>query len=149
MFGWVNSTPCIVYATVTVGLRQCGRLISPAKIVSCYMRCASHVDPRWCISRAASWGRPEHRVFTPWWDWPQSGPVVTWRPRPVFQFGSRLCQVGGCHSTFQCRRFRRTIVLPAHVRQFCVLSSNCAPCVAVLSLSHVGLSVGCCWHARS
>ena len=110
---------------------------------------AWHGSTRWCISQTASWGRPEHRVFTPWWDWPQSELVVAGRPHPVSQLGSRPCQVEGRHSFSQCRRLRRTIVLPAHVRQLCVLSFNCAPCVAVLSLSHVGLSVGCCWHARS
>ena len=105
---------------------------------------AWHGSTRWCISRAASWGHPEHRVFTPWWDWPQSGPVVTWQPRPVIQFGPRLCQVGGCHSTFQCHRLRRTIVLPARMRQFCVLSFNCASRLAVSSLCRCGLSAGCC-----
>ena len=45
---------------------------------------AWHGSTRWCISRAASWGRPEHRVFTPWWDWPQIG--FKWSqddPKPV------------------------------------------------------------------
>ena len=102
------------------------RLMSPAKIASCYMRCASHVNPRWCISRAATWGRPEHRVFTPRWDWPHSRLVAAGRPQRASQFGPRQCQVGGCHSTFQCRRLRRTVVLPARMRQFCVFSFNCA-----------------------
>lgn len=108
-----------------------------------------HVDPRWCISRSASWGRPEHRVFIPRWDWPHSRLVAAGRPQRASQFGPRQCQVGGCHSTFQCRRLRRTVVLPARMRQFCVFSFNCTSRLPVLSLCRCGLSVGCCWHAGS
>ena len=117
---------------------------------------AWHGSTRWCISRAASWCRPEHRVFTPWWDWPQSGPVVTWRPRPVFQFGPRLCQVDRCHPIFLHQS------LPA----YCCTACPCAPdlsfvfclcctvsfCVVFISrwafrrmLLVCGI-VGCAWH---
>ena len=124
------------------------RLISPASAVACHLLYG--MEALAGVSHGLPLGAVRSTASSPqWWDWPQSELVAAGRPHSVFQFGSRQCQVGGCHSTFQCRRLRRTIVLPARMRQFCVFSFNCASRLAVLSLCRCGLSVGCCWHARS
>ena len=102
------------------------RLMSPASAVACHARL-----PGMKALAGASLGRPlraaRRTVSSPhWWDWPQSGSVVTWQHRPVIQCGPRPCQVDRGHSIFLHHRRRRTVVLPARVRQICVLSFICA-----------------------
>ena len=105
--------------------------MSPASAVACH----AHLPGMKALA-GASLGRPlraaRRTVSSPhWWDLPQSGSVVTWQHRPVIQCGPRPCQVDRGHSIFLHHCRRRTVVLPARVRQICVLSFICALCCTV------------------
>ena len=80
--------------------------------------------PLWATRRTVSSPR--------WWDWPQSGSVVTWQPRPVIQCGPRLCQVDSRHSIF----------LHQSPPAYCCTTCPCAPDLRFVF--YLRCTVSCC-----